>query len=190
MTIDINVTSEIGPLKSVVVHTPGLEIENMTPHTAAELLYDDILNYELAAGEHREFKQVLDRVCRTIELRELLVEVLEDNRRVAEALVDELCRLFDVPEVRDELLALPAGGLGRQLIEGTAQKPISLAKYLDPSRYAIPPLPNPFLTRAAAMAVNNRMIIGSLAYRARTAEALLLKAVFKYDRKSTRLNSR
>jgi len=180
MTIDINVTSEIGPLKSVVVHTPGLEIENMTPHTAAELLYDDILNYELAAGEHREFKQVLDRVCRTIELRELLVEVLEDNRRVAEALVDELCRLFDVPEVRDELLALPAADLGRQLIEGTAKKPISLEKYLDPSRYAIPPLSNAFFTRDAAMAVNNRMIIGSMAYRARTAEALLLKAVFKY----------
>src|SRR5690625_2178155 len=144
MRLDINVTSEIGPLKGVVVHTPGLEIENMTPHTAAELLYDDILNYELAAGEHREFKQVLDRVCRTIELRELLVEVLEDNRAVAEALVGELCRLFDVPEVRDELLALPAADLGRQLIEGTAKKRISLEKYLNPAPYASTPLSNAF----------------------------------------------
>jgi len=179
MPIDINVNSEIGPLQMVVVHTPGQEIENMTPQTAAEVLYDDILNLELATGEHRELKGVLDRVCRTIELRELLVEVLQD-KKVRDALVRALCELFDSPEVRDALLELPPGDLARQLIEGTPKRAISLEKYLSPSRYAIPPLPNTFFTRDATMCVNDRIIIGSMAYRARAAEAMLLKAVFHY----------
>jgi arginine deiminase len=179
MSIDINVNSEIGPLKTVVIHTPGQEIENMTPQTAAEVLYDDILNLELATGEHRQLKGVLEQVCRTIELKDLLAEVLEDGE-VCEALVQALCDLFDSPEVRDELLALSADDLARRLVEGTPKKPISLEKYLSPSRYAIPPLPNAFFTRDATMCVNDRIIIGSMAYRARMAEALLLKAVFKY----------
>ncbi|HSH27321.1 MAG TPA: arginine deiminase family protein, partial [Wenzhouxiangella sp.] len=179
MPIDININSEIGPLRSVVVHTPGQEIENMTPQTAAEVLYDDILNLELATGEHRQLKGVLDKVCRTIELRDLLIEVLEDGQ-VCEALVQALCELFDSPEVRDELLDLSARDLARQLVEGTPKKSISLEKYLSTSRYAIPPLPNAFFTRDATMCVNDHIIIGSMAYRARIAEALLLKAVFKY----------
>jgi arginine deiminase len=179
MSIDINVNSEIGPLRTVVIHTPGQEIENMTPQTAAEVLYDDILNLELATGEHRQLKGVLEKVCRTIELRDLLAEVLEDGR-VCEALVQALCELFDSPEVRDDLLALSAEDLARQLVEGTPKKPTSLEKFISPSRYAIPPLPNTFFTRDATMCVNDRIIIGSMAYRARMAEALLLKAVFKY----------
>lgn len=179
MSIDINVSSEIGPLKTVLVHTPGQEIENMTPQTAAEVLYDDILNLELATSEHRQLKGVLEKVCRTLELRDLLMEVLEDGR-VCEALVQALCDLFDCPEVRDDLLDLPPVDLARQLVEGTPKRPTSLEKFLSPSRYAIPPLPNMFFTRDATMCVNDRVIIGSMAYRARMAEALLLKAVFKY----------
>lgn len=179
MAIDIDVNSEIGPLKTVLVHTPGQEIENMTPQTATEVLYDDILNLELALGEHRQLKGVLETVCRTIELHDLLSDVLSDES-VREALIRALCELFDSPEVRDELLAAAAPELARQLIEGTPKKATSLEKFLSPSRYAIPPLPNAFFTRDATMCVNDRIIIGSMAYRARVAEALLLKAVFKY----------
>lgn len=179
MSIEINVNSEIGPLETVVVHSPGQEIENMTPQTAAEVLYDDILNLELATGEHSQLKGVLTQVCRTVELHDLLVEVLEDGA-VCEALVQALCDLFDTPEVRDQLLDLSADDLATQLVAGTPKRPISLEKFLSPSRYAIPPLPNTFFTRDATMCVNDRIIIGSMAFRARTAEALLLKAVFKY----------
>lgn len=179
MSIEINVSSEIGPLQTVLIHSPGQEIENMTPQTAAEVLYDDILNLELATEEHQQLKGVLEKVCRTLELGDLLVEVLEDGG-VCEALVEALCNLFGSPEVRDELLSLSAADLARQLIRGTPTKPVSLEKFLSESRYAIPPLPNAFFTRDAAMCVNNRVIIGSMAYRARVAEALLLKTVFMH----------
>jgi len=179
MSIQINLNSEIGPLDTVVVHTPGQEIENMTPQTAAEVLYDDILSLPLALAEHRQLKGVLEKVARVIELRDLLAQVLEQDR-IKHALIDELCRLYDCPELKDSLVALSSDRLAGRLIEGTPKKAISLEKYLNPSRYGIPPLPNTFFTRDATMCLNNRVIIGSMAFKARVAEALLLKAIFKY----------
>jgi arginine deiminase len=179
MAIEINLNSEIGALETVVVHTPGQEMENMTPQTAAEVLYDDILSLPLALAEHRQLKGVLERVARVVELRELLAEVLEQER-IRHALLDELCRLYDCPELKPGLVEMTSDQLAGQLIQGTPKKAISLEKYLDPSRYAIPPLPNTFFTRDATMCLNDRVIIGSMAYKARVAETLLLKAVFKY----------
>ena len=179
MSIDINVNSEIGPLETVIIHSPGQEMENMTPDMAAEVLYDDILTLELADREHRQLRGVLGQVADVVEFIDLLVEVLGDDK-VRRALMEALVDLFDCPELYDELVEMPSKALAHQLIEGTPKKAISLEKYLSPSRYAIPPLPNAFFTRDAAMCVNDRVIIGSMAYRARVAEALLLRAVFKY----------
>jgi arginine deiminase len=95
-------------------------------------------------------------------------------------LIEELCQLFQCPELIAELDALEPERLSRQLIEGTDKRVDSLEKFLAPSRYAIPPLPNTFFTRDATMCVNQKFIIGSMAYKARTAEALLLKAIFKH----------
>ncbi|QOC23905.1 arginine deiminase [Wenzhouxiangella sp. AB-CW3] len=179
MSIDIRVNSEIGPLEAVVIHSPGQEMENMTPDMAAEVLYDDILTLDLADREHRQLRGVLGKVANVVEFTDLLTEVL-DNDKVRRALVESLVDLFNCPEVYDQLVDMPSKTLAAQLIEGTPKKPVSLEKYLSPSRYAIPPLPNAFFTRDAAMCVNDRVIIGSMAYQARVAEALLLKAVFKY----------
>jgi len=179
MTIRIALDSEIGPLDTVVVHTPGTEMENMTPETAEQVLYDDILSLPLALKEHQQLTGVLDQVARVVEFRHLLAEVLQKSH-VRRTLIDELCQLYDCPELVEDLLALDSPLLARQLIEGTPKKSISLEKFLSPTRYAMPPLPNTFFTRDATMCLNNRIIIGSMAYKARVAEALLLKAVFKY----------
>lgn len=178
-TIQIDLNSEIGPLQSVIVHQPGQEIENMTPETAAEVLYDDILNLDLALAEYRQLTGVLRRVSKAIEFKGLLTDILGIGK-VREALVDELCQLFECPDVQNGLLELSPDALAAHLVEGTPMRKDTLEKFLSSSRYAIPPLPNMFFTRDATMAINDRLIIGSMAYRARLAEALLLKAVFKH----------
>ncbi len=179
MSIQVGLDSEIGTLETVVVHTPGQEIENMTPDTASEVLYDDILSLNLALREHRQLKGVLEQVARVLEFKDLLRVVL-DSDSIRAALVNELCTLYQCPELIDVLVELSSADLASRLIEGTPKRPVSLEKYLDSSRYAIPPLPNTFFTRDATMCLNDRVIIGSMAYKARMAEALLLKAVFKY----------
>ena len=44
--VEVNVQSEIGKLNGVILHTPGEEVENMTPENAERALYSDILNYQ------------------------------------------------------------------------------------------------------------------------------------------------
>ena len=51
--IQVNVTSEIGKLNAVILHTPGKELQNMTPETAQRALYSDILNLTVARDEYR-----------------------------------------------------------------------------------------------------------------------------------------
>ena len=175
----INMDSEIGALNAVMVHRPGKEIENMTPASAAEVLYDDILNLQLAEREHDQLTGVLRRVADVYEFEDLLSDALA-NEGMKGLLVDELVKLYSCEELAQELKDMDNAGLAAQLFQGTPMHKDSLEKFLSPLRHAIPPLPNAFFTRDAVMAVNNRAIIGSMAFKARFAEALLLKAIFKY----------
>ncbi|GAB4181072.1 MAG: arginine deiminase family protein [Wenzhouxiangellaceae bacterium] len=177
--IQIDVTSEIGQLNAVMIHRPGAEIENMTPATAAEVLYDDIITLPLALEEHRQLAGVLNRVARVVEFQDLLADVLADSE-IKTGLLNQLCQLYHCPENYEELAALDATPLARQLLEGTPMRKDTLEKYLNPLRHAIPPLPNAFFTRDATMCVHNRVIIGSMAYRVRVAESLLLRTIFRH----------
>lgn len=175
----IAIDSEIGELRRVLIHKPGQEIENMTPAMAAEVLYDDILNLPLATEEHRQLSGVLRRLAKVYELCDLLAEVLEDEE-VRRELVEALCRLYHCEELVEELMQVPSEALGRQLVEGTPMRKDTLEKFLSPLRHALPPLPNAFFTRDAVMCANDRIIIGSMASRVRTAEALLLRTIFQH----------
>ena len=84
----VHVTSEIGRLRSVVVHTPGDELLGVTPTTREDYLYDDLPDADQARKEHRRFTAVLERFCQVYEVRDLLAQVLE-NREVRELLVRE-----------------------------------------------------------------------------------------------------
>jgi arginine deiminase len=175
----IRIDSEIGALNAVVVHRPGREIENMTPASASEVLYDDILNLQLAEAEHDQLTGVLRRVAAVYEFEDLLRETLADER-IKGLLVDELASLYGCEDLAPSLKDMEDADLAAQLFTGTPMQKDSLEKFLSPLRHAIPPLPNAFFTRDAVMAVNESVIIGSMAYKARFAEALLLKAIFKY----------
>ena len=55
----INVYSEIGRLRRVILHRPGPELDNLTPINMKRLLFDDIPDYVAASKEHDQFAQVL-----------------------------------------------------------------------------------------------------------------------------------
>ena len=81
----LNVTSEIGRLKSVLVHLPGREIDLMVPPMMAQLLFDDILYGQVAREEHRRFQQLIRFVAdEIVELQDLLEEVFEDDSEGSE----------------------------------------------------------------------------------------------------------
>lgn len=176
---EIQIDSEIGRLRSVIVHEPGEEIEHMTPATAMESLYDDLLFLEPAAQEHRRLVAVLSKVATVHRLLDLLADVLVDPA-LRRRLVERLCELHECPDLVDPLAQLSAEVLARQLVQGRAVEPDSLARFMSDTRYVLPPLPNIFFMRDATMCANDRVIVGSMAAPVRKAEAIILRSLFRH----------
>lgn len=84
----INVTSEIKPLKKVLLHRPGNELLNLTPDTLGELLFDDIPYLPVAQREHDEFARVLkENDIEVVYLENLMAEVIESDSEVREKFI-------------------------------------------------------------------------------------------------------
>ena len=74
----VNVKSEIGTLKKVILHRPGNELLNLTPNTLEELLFDDIPFLPVAQEEHDAFAKILrDEGVEVVYLEDLMAEVLD-----------------------------------------------------------------------------------------------------------------
>ena len=68
--LSVNVSSEIGELEAVITHTPGSEVENMTPENAERALYSDILNLAVAQDEYKEIQDNME--ISAVRLRKVL----------------------------------------------------------------------------------------------------------------------
>jgi arginine deiminase len=176
-SMPVHVTSEIGALRTVLVHCPGAELLAVTPSTRADFLYDDIVDADLAKREHRRFVQVLERFTEVLHVRDLLADVLEDPE-VRELVIRETLDVVPLQPLAAELRALPPEAVVRLLIEGKEEEPGPLSHTLNETSYTLPPLPNLFFTRDAAMAINKHMMIGSMRFHARWTEELIMKALF------------
>jgi arginine deiminase len=172
-----HVTSEIGALRTVLVHSPGNELLAVTPSTRADFLYDDIVDADLAKREHRRFVQVLERFCEVLHVRDLLTDVLEDTE-VRELIIRETLDVVPLEPLGLELRELPPEAVVNLLIEGKEEEPGPLSRTLNEFSYSLPPLPNLFFTRDSAMAINQNMMIGSMRFHARWTEELIMKALF------------
>src|SRR5215216_4384824 len=176
----VHVSSEIGQLREVLVHTPGAELLAVTPASRADYLYDDIIDLPRARAEHARFVAILERFSKVYEVRDLLAEVVADSEARNRLVHDTLDIISSEPLYRD-LEALDSHELVRTLIEGREEPPGELARTLNESGYILPPLPNLFFTRDVAMAINEHMMIGSMRYGVRWTEELLMKAIFLYN---------
>ena len=77
--VEVNVQSEIGKLNGVILHTPGEEVENMTPENAERALYSDILNLSIARKEYKQLSEVLGKITKTYQVKDLLTNILKDD---------------------------------------------------------------------------------------------------------------
>lgn len=177
--IGVDVSSEIGDLEAVVIHTPGNEVENMTPQNAERALYSDILNLSIAQKEYRQLSEVLQKFAKVYEIKDLLVEVLS-NERVKATLVDKICNNEGFHDIRDYLISRPPSELARMLIEGVILKKDTLTRFLSKDRYSLPPLHNFFFTRDSAVSIFDQVMITKMANKVRERESLIMEAIFDY----------
>lgn len=175
--MNVNIASEFGKLEGVIIHTPGLEVEEMTPETAKRALYSDILNLSVAREEYSQLKGVLGRVAQCLEVTDLLVDVLQ-NEDTKRRLLADICAKENAVDILQGLSGLSAKELARQLIQGVPINRNNLTRYLSSERFSLWPLHNFLFTRDAAMTCGNEVIIGRMANKVRAREALIMEAIF------------
>src|SRR5438093_700876 len=175
----VHLTSEIGPLRTVLVHTPGRELVAVTPGNREDYLYDDIIDLELAQREHRRFVTVLERFAQVYEGRTLLTGLVA-RPDVREFLVTRALEVVPSDALAKQLAALSPEALVGLMVEGALEEAGPIARALNETGYALPPLPNLFFTRDVGIVIGEHSIIGSMRYGVRWTEELLIKALFRY----------
>jgi len=180
--IDIKVSSEIGDLQAVILHSPGSEVENMTPQNAGKALYSDILNLTIATKEYNQFKGVLNKLTQTFEVQDLLFDILK-NDQLKETLVKRILKSENLERYERHLIDLDNRELARRLIEGEEMVVNNLTKFLDPDRYRLKPLHNFFFMRDASISVNNKVLISQMANQVRDRESIIMESIFDFHPK-------
>src|SRR5690606_29103739 len=126
----VRVTSEVGPLESVLCHTPGPELLAVTPTTREDFLYDDIIDLDLARREHHRFKALLSRFATVHEVRDLLMDIA-DMPEVRPFLIERVMDVARSEPLARKLLELPAEELVGMFIEGRPVEQGPLARVLN-----------------------------------------------------------
>jgi len=175
----VDIRSEIGELESVILHSPGAEVENMTPENAERALYSDILNLNIGLAEYSQLQGVLSMVANTCEVRDLLKEVVE-QQGARDELVGNICFNENTPGIRDRLLDMTSGDLSTALIEGVLLEKDNLTKFLAKGRYELMPLHNFFFMRDPAVCLSNKVLISKMASVVRERESIIMESIFKH----------
>ena len=178
----IEVNSEVGTLEGVIIHTPGNEVENMTPTMVQKALYSDILNLKVARSEYDQFSDVLEKVSQTFQVRDLLFDILK-NDRIKEGLVHRIVDHERVNGLRDQLLDLDPATLTTALIEGVELKRDNLSRFLSKERYELDPLHNFFFTRDSSISLRDQVFISKMASKVRVRESIIMESIFTHHPK-------
>ena len=184
--VEVNVQSEIGKLNGVILHTPGEEVENMTPENAERALYSDILNLSIARKEYKQLSEVLGKITKTYQVKDLLTNILKDDAIKLEVLnrIEKIepfiAETTPKGSIKDQLLDENAEDLARLLIEGVEMKRDTLTKFLNKDWYDLRPLHNFFFTRDASMSMYNEVLIGRMANGVRDREAIIMQSIFDF----------
>jgi Arginine deiminase len=177
--IKVEVCSEFGELEGVIVHTPGLEVEEMTPENAERALYSDILNLSVAASEYSVFKGILNKVTTTFEVKDLLADILAIGD-VKATLLREICMKEGAMDIFSGLMEKEASEVARLLIQGVPLERNNLTRYLSQERFSLRPLHNFLFTRDASMSFGNEVLVGKMANKVRDREAIIMNAIFTH----------
>lgn len=190
----VGVFSEIGKLRRVMVCPPGLAHDRLTPDTAGELLYDDVLWVQQARRDHYDFvAKMQDRGTEVLDLQEMLNDIMADP--VARAWVldrkitDNLVGPGIAREVRPWLDEMKAAELGELLIGGipfhevprdVAGPFIHAFGEMSPGSFIIKPLPNTQFMRDNSSWIFNGVTLNPMFWAARRQETLLTTAVYRF----------
>lgn len=189
------VHSEVGKLRKVLVCSPGLAHERLTPTNCDDLLFDDVLWVQNARRDHFDFIELMrERDVDVVELHSLLAETMGDagakdwllDRKIVAnevglGLVDDTRAFLDSLEPT-RLAELLIGGMSVRDLPNELRSPYrGLAREAHGvTEYLMPPLPNTLYTRDTTCWVYGGVTLNPLYWPARHDETLLMKAIYQF----------
>ena len=187
----LGVGSEIGVLRRVILHRPGLELQRLTPSNKDELLFDDVLWVKRARQEHDAFADALaERGIEVLLLHNLLAETLalpDARAEVLSATLSVAALGGTLSEALHEWLAtMPADELARRLIGGIMldELPFRTGSLVElaasPDQFVLAPLPNHLFTRDTSAWIFNGVSVNQMAKPARRRESIHLQAIYRH----------
>jgi len=190
----INVYSEIGKLKKVLLHRPGRELENLMPEYLDRLLFDDIPYLKIAQQEHDAFANIFrENGAEVVYLEDLVVESLI-NDEVNSKFIDEYIEEAGIKEDRETgilkeyfLSFSDKKDMVLKMMEGIRKSEIKdyrgpgLADFLSNQYpFIIDPMPNLYFTRDPFAALGSGVSIHKMMTATRNRETLFGKYIFNY----------
>ena len=194
----INVTSEIKPLKKVLLHRPGNELLNLTPDTLGELLFDDIPYLPVAQREHDEFARVLkENGVEVVYLEKLMAEVLALSDEIREEFLNQFIYEAGIrtPKYRElvfqylnsfkdeyELVLKTMEGI--QIYEINRDKRKDEKSLVDlvteDTDFLAAPMPNLYFTRDNFASIGRGISLNKMYSVTRNRETIYAEYIFKY----------
>ena len=189
-----HVDSEIGRLRQVILHRPGLELKRLTPDNAADLLFDDMLWVSRAQAEHDAFAEVLrsrgvvvpyygDLLAQTLEVpaaRQYILDRVFDSRwhgPLAAATLRASMAGLDSARLAEFL----AGGITKREIAELGPEPKSIAFHsLEPDDFVLAPLPNLLYQRDTSCWIYGGVSVNAMRWPARTPETISDEAIYRW----------
>ncbi len=192
------VCSEVGRLRTVLVHRPGAALERLTPANRSDFLFDDVVWVERAAAEHDAFTEVLSsRGVEVLHFTEMLAgafaaSVQAREEAISSAVSSYTVGLSMVSELQAYLRELSPARLAATLIGGLLVSEVdgidvealrrrSLGAVLaEPQSFVLPPLPNTLFTRDSSAWLYGGVVLPPLFWAARRMEVVLVSLIYRF----------
>ncbi|MBZ2174785.1 arginine deiminase [Schnuerera sp. xch1] len=192
----IYIYSEIGKLKSVLLHCPGKEVENIVPDYLRRLLFDEIVYLEQARREHNQFADILrNEGIEVVYLTDLMADILEDTKVREEFLMEFMYEGKIITEGLQEAIieffnTYSPKEFAIKCIEGVRKeelnhiKPKSLGDMVKtPYPFYLDPIPNMYFQRDPFASIGKGISLNVMANETRNRETIFAKYIFKYHPK-------
>ncbi len=190
----MQVWSEVGQLKKVLLHRPGPELKNLTPRYLEDLLFDEIPWLAKAQIEHDGFSQALkDNGIEVYYIDNLLMDIVHDTD-VKSALIKKHLKASPLIETEaldtmynylndlkpEELVSTLVAGLLKKDVQNLKQYRTLSDLTLDSYPFYLPPLPNMYFTRDHGAMIGSKLQVSSMFNPARRLETIFLRFIQKY----------
>ncbi|MEN8040096.1 MAG: arginine deiminase [Actinomycetota bacterium] len=190
------VHSEVGKLRTVMVHRPGLEHRRLTPTNAHELLFDDVIWVDRAEQEHDAFTDVMrDRGVEVLYAQKLFAEALADQEAkrwvLTHMLSERMIGVAAAQHVAEVVDALTTEEIAEFLVSGVIPRELGIDgvdlfyESVDPSSLTLAPHPNFIFQRDPSSWIYGGVTINPMAMPARRYESMIAEVIYRFHPRFT-----